>query len=51
VLILGFGGDTLANLFPPDISEPFAAFVRPVPTIFMATITSFELVATMVLFT
>jgi hypothetical protein len=26
-LILGFGGDTLANLFPPDIPEPFAAFL------------------------
>ena len=50
-LILGFGGDTLTNLFPPDIPELFAAFVRPVPTIFGATITSFELVATMVLFT
>jgi hypothetical protein len=50
-LILGFGGDTLADLFPPDIPEPFAAFLRPVPTIFGVTITSFELVATMVLFT
>jgi hypothetical protein len=50
-LILGYGGDTLADLFPPAIPEPFAAFLRSVLTIFGATITSFKLVATMVLFT
>ena len=49
-LILSFGGDTLANLFSPDIPKPFAAFLGPVPTVFGATITSFELVATIVLF-
>jgi hypothetical protein len=50
-LILGFSGETLADLFPPDIPEPFAAFLGPVPTIFGATITLSELVVTMVLFT
>ena len=43
-LILGFGGDRLADLFPPDIPEPFAVFLGPIPTIFRAIITSFELV-------
>ena len=50
-LILSFGRDTLANLFSPDIPEPFAVFLGPVPTIFGATITSLELVATIVHFT
>jgi hypothetical protein len=49
-LILGFGGDRLATLFPPDIPEPFAAFLGPVPTILGAIFTLFKLAETMVLF-
>ena len=50
-LILGFGGDKLALLLPPAISEPFAAFPKPAPTSVGAKIPLFKLVAAMVLFT
>ncbi len=50
-LILGFGGDKLAFLLPPAISETFAVFPEPTPTSVGAKIPLFELVAAMVPFT
>jgi hypothetical protein len=49
-LILGFGGDRLAALFPPDIPEPFTTFLGPVLTILGAIFTLFKLAETTVLF-
>ena len=49
MLILGFVGDRLANLFPPDIPKPFPTFLTLTPTIFGTTFPSFKLVAAMVL--
>ena len=50
-LTLSFGGDKLAFLLPPAIPIPFAAFPEPAPTNVGAKISSFKLVAAMVLFT
>ena len=49
-MILGFGGDKLAALFPPPIPEPFAALLGPAQTIGGQMFPSFELVVTIVLF-
>ena len=50
-LILGFSGDKLAFLLPTTIPEPFALFPKPASTNVGAKISSFQLVAAMVLFT